>query len=302
VSCFKVLGQWLPALPKRTESKAMVAGFALAWFAVATGANAQSPEAGKILRDCDTCPEMVVIPAGSFEMRTPPWGPGYPHNEGYFFPVTFEAPFAIGKYEITFAEWDVCVSEGRCEALDDADWGRGRRPAMNLSWAEAVIFTKWLSARTGHTYRLPTNAEWEYAARAGLGMNRFFDIPATEVCKFGNVYDETGHREFEFEWRPMPCDDGEAVTAPVGQFSPNAFGLHDAIGNVFEWTEDCASPNWRGAPGNGAPWVEGDCSLRGYRGASWITNEPYYLVESTRFKFYGARENDLGFRVVREIN
>ena len=132
-------------------------------------------------------------------------------------------------------------------------------------------------------------------------MNRFFEIPPMEVCKHGNVYDETGHKEFEFAWDHMPCDDGQAVTAEVGQYAPNAFGLFDVIGNVFEWTEDCASPDWRGAPGNGRPWVEGDCSLRGFRGASWITNEPYYLVESTRFKFYGASENDLGVRVVREL-
>lgn len=273
----------------------------LVFCAVAAAAHGQSLQPGATFRDCETCPEMVVIPAGAFEMRTAPWGPGYPHNEGYFYPVTFPRPFAIGKYEITFAEWDVCVAAGQCEALDDAGWGRGSRPAMNLSWTQAVQFAKWLSASTGHIYRLPTNSEWEYSARAGRGMNRFFDIPASEVCKHGNVYDQTAHAEFEFGWKPVPCKDGQTVTAPVGQYLPNAFGLYDAIGNVFEWTEDCASPNWRGAPGNGAPWVEGDCSLRGYRGASWITNEPYYLVESSRFKFLGARENDLGFRVVREI-
>ena len=100
---------------------------------------------------------------------------------------------------------------------------------MNLSWSEAVQFTKWLSASTGHLYRLPTNSEWEYAARAGRGMNRFFDIPPPEVCKHGNVYDQTAHKEFEFEWKPMPCDDGQAVTAPVGQYLPNAFGLYDVI-------------------------------------------------------------------------
>ncbi len=287
-------------MPGPLSSLFRLAGL-LVLCAVAAGAHGQNLQPGATFRDCETCPEMVVIPAGTFEMRTAPWGPGYPHNEGYFYPVTFPGPYAIGKYEITFAEWDECASEGRCEALDDSEWGRGRRPAMNLSWGQAVEFTKWLSGKTGHIYRLPTNSEWEYAARAGRGMNRFFDIPPPEVCKHGNVYDQTAHKEFEFEWQPMPCSDGQAVTAPVGQYLPNAFGLYDVIGNVFEWTEDCASPNWRGAPGNGAPWVEGDCSLRGYRGASWITNEPYYLVESSRFKFLGARENDLGFRVVREI-
>jgi formylglycine-generating enzyme required for sulfatase activity len=244
---------------------------------------------------------MVVVPAGSFEMRNAPWGPGHPHNEGFFYPVTFQQDYAIGKYEVTFDEWDLCVADGKCEAIDDAEWGRGRRPAINMSWSDAVTYTRWLSSKTGESYRLPTNSEWEYAARAGLGMNRFWGIPPTEVCKFGNVYDRSAHAEFEFEWEHLPCDDGRVVTAPVGSFEPNAFGLYDTIGNVFEWTEDCASPDWRGAPGNGKPWVSGDCSLRGYRGASWITNEPYYLVESNRFKFLGARDTDLGFRVVRDL-
>jgi len=261
----------------------------------------QSRQPGDTFRDCDQCPAMVVVPSGSFDMRVAPWGPGHPHNEGYFYSVTFAKPFAIGKFEVTFDEWDTCVADGQCEAADDAEWGRGRRPVINISFSQAVRYTKWLSKRTGQSYRLPTNSEWEYAARAGLGMNRFFGIPRDEVCKYGNVYDVTSNEEFGFEWEHVPCVDGQAVTAPVGSYQPNAFGLHDVIGNVFEWTEDCASPNWRGAPGNGKPWVEGDCSLRGYRGASWITNDPYYLIESSRFKFAGARESDLGFRVVRDL-
>ncbi|UCD68463.1 MAG: SUMF1/EgtB/PvdO family nonheme iron enzyme [Betaproteobacteria bacterium] len=234
-------------------------------------------------------------------MRNAPWGPGHPHNEGFFYPVTFEEDFAIGKYEVTFDEWDLCVADGKCEAIDNAEGGRGRRPAINLSWSDAVTYTRWLSSKTGESYRLPTNSEWEYAARAGLGMNRFWDIPPAEVCKYGNVYDQSAHAEFGFEWEPMPCDDGQVVLAKVGSFEPNAFGLYDTIGNVFEWTEDCASPDWRGAPGNGRPWVDGDCSLRGYRGASWLTNEPFYLIESSRFKFLGTRDTDLGFRVVRDL-
>ena len=215
--------------------------------------------------------------------------------------MTFARDFAIGKYEITFDEWDLCVADGKCEAVDDAEWGRGRRPVINVSWNQAVRFTRWLSRKTGESYRLPTNSEWEYSARAGLEMNRYFGIAPADVCKYGNVYDESSHQEFGFDWEHLPCNDGHVVTAPVGSFQPNAFGLHDTIGNVFEWTEDCASPDWRGAPGNGRPWVEGDCSLRGYRGASWITNEPYYLIESSRFKFLGARDTDHGFRVVRDL-
>ncbi len=273
----------------------------VAWCLVATWAHGQTIQPGQTFRDCDDCPDMVVVPTGSFEIRNAPWGPGHPHNEGYFFSVTFTRPFAVGKFEVTFNEWEGCVAKGKCEPLDDADWGRGRRPAINVSWSQAIAYTKWLSATTGQQYHLPTNAEWEYAARAGLSMNRFFGIPLGEICKYANVYDQASHREFEFNWEHVPCDDGQVVTALVGSFQPNAFGLYDMIGNVFEWTEDCASPNWRGAPLDGGAWLKGDCSLRGYRGASWLTNDPYYLREGDRFQFRGARASDLGFRVARDL-
>lgn len=272
-----------------------------AWCLIATGAPGQTLQPGTTFRDCDDCPEMVVVPSGSFELRTPPWGPGHPHNEGYFYPVVFGRPFAVGKFEVTFDEWERCVADGKCEALDDAKWGRGRRPAINVSWIQAIAYTRWLSAKTGHRYQLPTNPEWEYAARAGLGMNRFFGIPLTEICKYANVYDQASHKEFGFDWEHVPCDDGQVVTALVGSFEPNAFGLYDMIGNVFEWTEDCASPNWRGAPFDGDAWLAGDCSLRGYRGASWLTNDPYYLREGDRFQFSGSHANDLGFRITRKL-
>lgn len=273
----------------------------VAWCLVATWTHGQTMQPGQTFRDCDDCPDMVVVPTGSFEIRNAPWGPGHPHNEGYFFSVTFTRPFAVGKFEVTFNEWEGCVAKGKCEPLDDADWGRGRRPAINVSWSQAIAYTKWLSATTGQHYYLPTNAEWEYAARAGLSMNRFFGIPLGEICKYANVYDQASHREFEFNWEHVPCDDGQVVTALVGSFQPNAFGLYDMIGNVFEWTEDCASPNWRGAPLDGGAWLKGDCSLRGYRGASWLTNDPYYLREGDRFQFRGARASDLGFRVARDL-
>lgn len=282
--------------------KPILRGLAMAvWFMNATWAQEQTLQPGTTFRDCDSCPEMVVVPIGSFEMRNAPWGPGHPHNEGFYFPVTFEKPFAVGKFEIIFDEWEGCVAEGACEPVDDAKWGRGRRPAINVSWSQAFAYTKWLSEKTGQRYHLPTNSEWEYSARAGLNMNRFFGIPTTEICNYGNVYDRASQREFEFDWEHVPCDDGQVVTAAVGSYQPNAFGLYDMIGNVFEWTEDCASPNWRGAPMDGGAWLKGDCSLRGYRGASWLTNEPYYLREGDRFQFSGSRANDLGFRVAREL-
>lgn len=251
--------------------------------------------------DCDACPMMVLIPQGSFELRVPPWGPGRPNDEGYFYPVTFAKGYAIGKYEITVLDWRLCVADSACPPLEMGGSDRDQIPVFNVTWSEANRFAKWLSKKTGFIYRLPSNAEWEYAARAGLGMNRHFDIPAKALCNFSNTYDQTAHQEYQSGSEFVPCSDGYHEFAPVGQFAPNAFGLHDVIGNMSEWTEDCVSPDWRGAPLDGTAWLKGDCSLRGFRGGSWLNNEPYYLVESSRFRYSGSRADDLGFRLVRDI-
>lgn len=283
-------------------SKRMVRGTGLISLCLAlVCGSVQQLQASETFRDCDVCPEMVVVPAGSFEMRVAPWGPGHPHDEGYFYTVTFAQPFAVGKFEVTFDQWDACVADGKCPIVDDAQSGRGSQPVVNVSWIQARAYLRWLSAKTRKRYRLPSNSEWEYAARAGLDMNRYFGIPEAEVCLYGNVYDRSAQREYEFDWPPLPCDDGHVGAAPVGSFRANSFGLYDMIGNVHEWTEDCASPDWRGAPSTGEPWLKGDCSLRGYRGASWLTNEPYYLIESNRFRYSGAGDADLGFRVIRDL-
>lgn len=251
--------------------------------------------------DCDTCPTMVFIPKGSFELRVPPWGPGHPHDEGYFYPVTFTKPYAVGKYEVTVGDWGLCVIDNICPQVETKGLMREEFPVFNVTWSEANRFAKWLSKKTGFRYRLPSNAEWEYAARAGLGMNRYFDMAPKALCEFSNTYDQVADQEYQSETEFVPCSDGYREYAPVGQFAPNAFGLHDVIGNLSEWTEDCASPDWRGAPLDGKAWIVGDCSLRGFRGGSWLNNEPYYLVESSRFRYSGSRADDLGFRLLREI-
>ena len=253
--------------------------------------------------DCKECPLMVMVEKGSFELRVPPWGPGHPHDEGYFYKVTFDQPYAIGKYEITVSDWNRCVEAKNCASPRDVDQKNTNLPMFSVSWSDAKKYAKWLSKKTGSTYRLPSNSEWEYAARAGSGMNRYFDVPATELCRYANAYDEIANKHFGsgsgFQF--IPCADNFAESAPVGQFLPNKFGIHDMLGNVSEWTEDCASPDWRGAPFNGDAWLDGDCSLRGYRGGSWLNNEPYYLYESDRFRYFESRADDLGFRLVREL-
>jgi formylglycine-generating enzyme required for sulfatase activity len=259
---------------------------------------------GSEFRDCAACPEMIVIAAGEYGFGSPPNEFGSPYNEGYILDITIARPFAIGKYEVSFEEWDACARDKKCAMPADEGWGRGRRPVVNINWHEASAYAEWLSEKTGKSYRLPSEQEWEYAAQAGTPRARFFGIEHEEICMYANVYDETAHTAHDFGWAYIPCSDGFAETAPVGSFKANAFGAHDMLGNVWEWVQDCLNPNWRfsRAPLDGSAFVEGDCSQRAYRGGSWISNQPYYLRTADRYKFAGARYNDLGFRVVRSLD
>ncbi len=236
------------------------------------------------LRDCDTCPEMVVVPAGSFLMGADRGRP----VELPVHRVVIPRAFAMSKFEITFDEWAVCVAAGGCERdPDDHSWGRGARPVINISWEDAVGFTRYLSARTGYTYRLATEAEWKYAARAGTQTDFWWGDSPGEA--FANC------RSCGSEW------DGHR-SAPVGSFAPNPLGLHDMNGNVSEWTGDCWSANHQGAAEDGAARTSGDCSRRVIRSGSW-----YYIP---KLMAASARERHpatlwsytIGLRVVRELS
>lgn len=259
------------------------------------------PAPGSTFRDCPACPEMVVIPAGKFDMAWPPINQGRPYSEGEMRTITFAEPYAIGKYEVSFDEWEACVKDRKCPALKDEGWGRGRRPVINVTWMDADGYAMWLSKKTGKMYRLPSDSEWEYAARAGSNRSRFFGLKPEQVCEYANVHDLSAKRAHEFEWEHLPCDDKHAVTAPAGSFKPNAFGLHDMLGNVSEWVEDCLTNNWRGAPIDGSAWRTGNCSERAYRGGSWISHPPAYVGTADWYKFVGTRHNDLGFRIARVL-
>ena len=244
-------------------------------------------EVGQRFRDCPECPEMVVVPAGSFRMGSPPDEQGRYYIEGPMHRVTFGAPFAVGRHEVTFAEWDACVAAGGCgHRPGDNGWGRGVRPVVNVSWDDAKRYAQWLSRKTRKEYRLPSEAEWEYAARAGtataytwgdqIGVNR-------ANCR------GCGSR-----W------DG-SKTAPVGSFRANAWGLHDMHGNVLERTEDCWNDSYRGAPSDGSAWLRGDCSMRVLRGGSW-SNGPSGLRAALRSRdSTGDRYSNGGFRVARTL-
>ena len=221
-----------------------------------------------------------MVPAGSFPMGSTSEFENPVHT------VKIEKEFAIGKHEVTFDEWDQCVEEGGCKHKpDDRDWGRGERPAINVSWMDTKEFVTWMSQKTGQTYRLPSEAEWEYAARGGVNLPYWWgrDIGA----KLANC-------------RECKVDNAQQ-TLPVGSFKANPFGLYDTAGNAAEWVEDCWNDNYRGAPANGKAWDTGQCRLRVLRGGAFDSGARYLRTQS-RFRYDAdVRFSANGFRVLREL-
>ncbi|MDE2892499.1 MAG: SUMF1/EgtB/PvdO family nonheme iron enzyme [Chloroflexota bacterium] len=268
---------------------------------------AQTQEArkrpGARFRDCEGCPEVVVVPAGSYLMGSPSSEAGRDDNEGPQHRVTIGDAFAVGVHEVTFEQWDACVSAGGCGGYrpDDEGWGRGRRPVIHVSWEEALRFLEWLREATGERYRLLSEAEWEYVARAGTGTARYWGESETGQCRHANGADKTAKR-YADGWTVANCDDGHYGTAPVGTFTANQFGLHDVHGNVYEWVQDCWNGTYAGAPTDGSAWVRGDCSRRVVRGGSW-GDEPMNLRSASRGRLdSGDRNLIIGFRVARTLN
>ena len=214
-------------------------------------------------RDCLECPETVVLPAGSFIMGSPASEEARLDNEGPQHKITIARPFAVGRFEVTFDEWDACVFAGGClHQPDDAGWGRGRRPVIDVSWDDITNeYLPWLSRKAGKTYRLLTEAEWEYAARAGTSTP--FSTGWTITPDQANF-----HGFFTYGGGARGVDRNQ--TLEVGSFEPNAFGLHDMHGNVFEWVQDCYEENYDGAPVDGSAVTTGDCTYRVQRGGSWV--------------------------------
>lgn len=221
-------------------------------------------------QDCDICPAMVVVPAGDFMMGSPMSEEARDVLEGLMHRVTIRQDFAIGKYEVTFREWDACVSDRGCwHRANDVGWGRGNRPVINVSWEDAQEYVRWLSRKTGKTYRLPSESEWEYAARAGsTGPFHFGSTISTEQANYNGDY--TYGEGTEGVYREQ--------TVPVGSFPANGFGLHDVHGNVWEWVEDCwhSYLEYFETPSDGSAWNSGDCRNRLLRGGSW-GNLPRFL-------------------------
>ena len=239
------------------------------------------------LRSGGTGPEMVVIPAGRFRMGCVS-GRGCRDGEFPVHEVTIPEAFAVSVYEVTFEDWDRCVSGGGCGGYrpDDRGWGRGNRPVIYVSWNDAQEYVAWLSSQTGQTYRLLSESEWEYVARAGTST----------VYSWGNAIG-SNRANCGLDY----CGDQWENTAPVGSFQANAFGVHDMHGNVFEWVEDCWNASYAGAPSDGSAWLGGDCDRRVLRGGSW-NYLPRDLRSATRDRnTTGDRDNDDGFRVARTL-
>ena len=264
--------------------------FGFAWALAADAQGAGEPaadserQAGDVFRDCADCPEMVVVPAGSFTMGSPKSEEGRRDREGPQHEVTIAEAFAIGKYEVTFDEWEACVKAGGCDGdqPDDLGWGRGRRPVVNVSWNDVQTYVAWLSEVTGRPYRLPSEAEWEYAARAGTTTRYSWGDEATpEHANYGR--------------KP-------AETAEVGSYPSNPWGLHEVHGNVWEWAEDCWHPGYEGAPDDGSAWTSTDCKRWVVRGGSWYDEIAEYVRSASRFgEFAVIRYQDGGFRVARTL-
>jgi formylglycine-generating enzyme required for sulfatase activity len=258
------------------------------------------PEAERTLKPADAfrecakdCPEMIIIPAGEFMMGSPTTERGRYNNEddgnGRQHKVTIARPFAVSKFDVTFADWDACVSVGSCPhegRANDLGWGRGTQPVIFVSWDNALAYVTWLSRMTGKAYRLLTEAEWEYAARAGSSTVYFWG-------------DEIGRGNANCNGCGSEWDNRQA--SPVGQFKPNAFGLYDMAGNVWQWVQDCYNANYGGAPTDGSAWTAGDCNGRVVRGGSWA-----YMPRRVRSASRGGNPTGdgtyvLGFRVGRTL-
>jgi formylglycine-generating enzyme required for sulfatase activity len=237
---------------------------------------------GASFRDCPHCPEMVVIPAGSFLMGSPPAEPKREAYEGPLHQVTITAPFAAGKFAVTFAEWDACVADGGCNGYqpNDAGWGRQDRPVINVRWDDAKAYTAWLSKKTGKAYRLLSEAEREYVTRAGTATLYWF---GGKVTIFQARHDGGG-------------ENGQK-TAPVKSFDPNPWGLYQVHGNVWEWVEDCWHDNYEGAPADGSAWTDGSCNRRVLRGGSWGSASGALRAAFRTSYFPGLRDAYTGFRV-----
>ncbi|WP_232429460.1 formylglycine-generating enzyme family protein [Noviherbaspirillum autotrophicum] len=242
----------------------------------------KAPAAGvSAAKDCATCPDLIILPAGTFTMGSNTSDP----SEKPAHRVTLAKPFAIGKYEVTVDQWNACVTAGACPHVGGDASRPGNTPVRDVSWDDAQQYMKWLSAQTGKAYRLPTEAEWEYAARGGTTGKFWWG----EQMRKGMANCKDCGQPWQAEG-----------PAPVGSFAANPFGLYDVNGSVWEWVSDCWHNSYKSAPADGRSWEEANCRVRVIRGGSWREGASY-MPSTTRFKYDASvRNSQNGFRVVRD--
>jgi formylglycine-generating enzyme required for sulfatase activity len=263
---------------------------------------------GSTFTDCAGCPEMVVVPAGSFPMGSFEQEEGHQPNESPVHKATIARPFAISKFEITVEQWNACAADAKCPPRNDPV-SRGRQPAAYVTWIMAQQYLAWLREKTGKNYRLPTETEWEYAARAGSTASYFFGDNEADLCTYANGSDlstpittDAQGDQHNF-WRNKQCADAFPLeSAPVGSFRPNAFGLYDMLGNMREWVADCFHETYGAAPLDGSAVTTNPCDARVLRGGGW-SDSPWDLRVAHRTgQSPEEADDDVGLRVVRSLD
>ena len=280
----------------------------------------KAPKVGKMFRECRDCPQMIAIPAGSFDMGSPESEVGRGDDENPVHQVKVSA-FALGIKEVTRGQFAAFVKKThyktgeKCWKFENgkfeeraASWQEtgylqdDKHPVACISWNDARAYAKWISTKTGKKYRLPTEAEWEYAARASSLRAYYWEGSADDACEYGNGADKTAVEAIKgaTSWNAHQCTDNFAYTSPVGTFKPNALGLYDMLGNLWEWTQDNYHENYENAPADGSRW-EGDDGKRVLRGGSW-NNGPRSMRAAVRTRNKPElRFSTFGFRLVREL-
>ena len=283
---------------------------------------AESLRPGERFRDCDECPELVVVARGTFSMGSPEAERWRNDNEGPRHQVAIEDAFAVGVHEITIREYGRFVQatgrpmRGSCRHWKEGEWknvfGTGwkfpgfsqteEEPVVCVNWEDAQAYGKWLSRKTGEEYRLLSESEWEYVARAGTSIATYWGDQRAGQCLYANGADlELKRRDREWQWSTARCNDGHYRTAPIRTYKANDFGLFDVLGNVWEWTQDCWNENYDTAPSDGSVWGSGDCGRRVIRGGSWISRPTGIRLAVRLGVDVGHRSVSLGFRVSRML-
>lgn len=292
----------------------------------------QAPAPAASARDCGVCPDLALIPPGQFRLGSPPDALELDAatGESPAVAMSFTRPFMMARREVTVAEFRRFVEATGaepapgCRVWQGGQWVEERdrswrdpgfalppredEPVVCVNWDDVRAYAEWLSRESGQRYRLPSEAEWEYAARGGTSFPRYWgeqdsreDVALSLACDHANVYDASAVDALALPWPNARCSDRAPLLAPVAQYRPNAFGIHDIIGNAREWVMDCYTASYLGRPDDARAWIwQGGCERRGVRGGSWASRPRDARAPARGAERPGQRQSDLGFRVARD--